>query len=443
MSRLVSTHVISSGLKSVVHRCIDGDKQRMVAVKLIDNKERAFEESSRLLMVGHRNVISLLDIVEGVDSVGIVMPLMRMDLRIFMKRVDYCSDAMLQIKLQTMKAVHHVHTRGLLHLDIKPENIGIDHIPGEHEVQCVLLDFGSAVVAEEVFQALGCESALMTLQTTQGYYPPELGTHGILSSACDIYSAGVVFGELVDNNRQQTDPLEALRGLAFDMRHDDFRSRPSSKDVLIRLGDKDILRPLLLVSCEGHRPAWTSPIASALRQCSGQCVAAAFINDRHSTDLQKLVTLVRSADVGHIRDAFWLLFETSVEEAEGKHAAEGRLSVLSILHYFDSRIHLAREHGFFYAKSLDILCIMPYFVLTDDMKLHLWKVSSTSFACERPVLRCLANCWATDDTLLSWCSDERKRWGVKQEPFDEFVARFFDDWDVQSVKAAQSAIRRV
>jgi hypothetical protein len=133
----------------------------------------------------------------------------------------------------------------------------------------------------------------------------------------------------------------------------------------------------------------------------------------------------------------------TVEEAEGKHAAEGRLSVLSILHYFDSRIHLAREHGFFYAKSLDILCIMPYFVLTDDMKLHLWKVSSTSFACERPVLRCLANCWATDDTLLPWCSDERKRWGVKQEPFDEFVARFFDDWDVQSVKAAQSAIRRV
>jgi serine/threonine protein kinase len=449
MSRFVSTHVISSGLKSVVHRCIDHGthgKQRVVAVKLIGNKERAFEESSRLLMVGHRNVISLLDIVEGADSVGIVMPLVRMDLRVFMKRVDYRSEAMLQIKLQTMKAVHHVHTRGLLHLDIKPENIGIDFGDGA-EVQCVLLDFGSAVVAEEVFQALGGEEkeeprTTMTLQTTQGYYPPELGAHGILSSACDIYSAGVVFGELVDNNRQRADPLESFRSLSLDMRHEDFRRRPSSKEVLVRLGDRDILGPLLLVSCESHRPVWTSPIASTLRQCNRQCVADTFINDRHSTDLQKLVTLVRSADVGHIRDAFWLLFETSVEEAEGKHAAEGRLSVLSVLHYFDSRIHLAREHGFFYAKSLDVLSRMPYFVLTDDMKLHLWKVSSTSFACERPVLRCLASCWAGDDTLLPWCLDDRKRWGVKQEPFADFIARFVDDWDAPSVEAAQSAIRR-
>ncbi len=97
----------------------------MVEVKIIGNKEKAYEESNRLLMVGHHNVIQLLNIVEDADLVGIMMQLMRMDLRMFMKRESdtFSTRSMQQIKLQTMLAVHQVHTSGLLHLDIKPENI--------------------------------------------------------------------------------------------------------------------------------------------------------------------------------------------------------------------------------------------------------------------------------------------------------------------------------
>ncbi len=36
--------------------------------------------------------------------------------------------------------------------------------------------------------------------------------------------------------------------------------------------------------------------------------------------------------------------------------------ILSILHYFESLIYLTKEHSFFYAKSLDILSCLPYFV---------------------------------------------------------------------------------
>jgi serine/threonine protein kinase len=440
----------------------------VVAVKIIGNKEKAYEEGNRLLMVGHHNVIRLLDIVEDADSVGIVMPLMRMDLRMFMKRGSdtFGTRSMQQIKLQTMRAVHHVHTRGLLHLDIKPENIGVDFsaasssstISEEEAVRCVLLDFGSSIIVEEA-----AEQRAVIVQTTHGYYPPELKSLGIISPACDIYSTGVVFGELIESRRQGEGggggsgqgismALSSFQKLSLDMQHENFRRRPSSKDVLVRLGDQDILRPLLLEvnHANSGEPIWTSPIASALRQCNQQSVADTFVNDQ-STNLQKLVTLVRSADVTHIRDAFWLLFEASVEEAdEGRRvssATEGGggggmvMSVLSILHYFDSRIYIAREHGFFYAKSLDVLSRLPYFVLTDDMKLHLWKISSASHACERPVLRCLSNCWVADDTLLPWCAADRKCWGVRQEVFAVFAARFANDWDAESVGAAASAIR--
>jgi serine/threonine protein kinase len=460
--------VISVGCKSEVHRCIDRREVvvsspnsssstadgagvvKIVAIKMISNKELAYEEINKLLLVGHRHIVSLLDIVEGDDFVGLVMPCAQMDLRSFMGRVAYSTDVMLQIKLQTMAAVHHIHTRGILHLDIKPENICIDF--ADPHVHCMLLDFGSSIVAEELFQRLQQRDrgslAATTIQTTKGYHSPELKASGILSSACDIYSAGVVFGELVESRRCGRDDggeEGGFRQLSLDMRHENFKQRPSSKDVLMRLGDRNVRHPpMLRLLPNSAIPAWTSPIASTLiAHCTGSrgySAANTFIvNDHQSTDLQKLVTLVRSADVSHIRDAFWLLFETSVEEADGRNQDSGALSVLSILPYFDSRIYLAKEHGFFYAKSLDILSSLPYFVLTDDMKLHLWKLSSTSHACERPVLRCLANCWSSNSMLAVWCADDRKRWGVRQEAFADFVARFADDWDVPCAEA----VRRV
>ena len=453
--------IISSGCRSDVHRCIDhGDayllpasssssyssSKRIVAIKLISNKELAYEEINKLLLVGHQNIVTIVDIVEDNGFVGIVMPCSQMDLRSFMGNVRYNTTVMLQIKLQTMAAVHHIHTRGILHLDIKPENICIDHVSHD-KVRCILLDFGSSVVAEELMQRLRDSSAATnTIQTTRGYHSPELKSRGVLSSACDIYSAGVVFGELMEGQVQEdcggesSDASSSIikipqfRQLSIDMQHSDFKRRPSSREVLVRLGDKQIAKPLLSLGVAG--PIWTSPIANTfLSNNRTNTVANSFINDRLSTDLQKLVTLVRSSDVGHIRDAFWLLFETAVEEVDGRSVSQGGLSVLSILHYFESRIYLSKEHSFFYAKSLDILSRLPYFVLTDDMKLHLWKLSSSSHTCERPVLRCLANCWTP--ALAEWCTDARKSWGVRQEALADFAARFADDWDLPCAEAAR------
>jgi len=255
--------IIASGRTSTVCRylnqCAVTGETSVVAIKFLTDKMKAFEEISTLLTIGHPNVIGVLDIVETSEYVGIVMPLMRMDLRVFMNRVTYAASTMLQINVQTMKAVHHIHACGIVHMDIKPENVGVD-VDTTHEgesvdiacnshVQCKLLDFGSSLVIADIrsqnreSQAAGdviSPTNIVSVQTTRGYQSPELVV-GLVSSSCDIYSMGVVFGELNDrlhsmhSTSTETVPQSSPRQLSLDMRHAEFRHRPSSREVLERL----------------------------------------------------------------------------------------------------------------------------------------------------------------------------------------------------------------
>jgi serine/threonine protein kinase len=435
-----SLKLISSGRTSSVclcpgHHLSVTQNREAVAIKVLVDKSKAFEEINKLLMMGHPNVMCILDSIETDEYVGIVMPLMHMDLRVFMTRVAYTAATMLQIMHQSAQAVRHVHTRGILHMDIKPENICVN-IESAVCIQCKLLDFGSSLTMDEFRHLRGKgdeRAAPIAIQTTKGYQAPELlSANGVLSFAGDIYSLGVVFGELV---RQIPSPADgkhtaSLLQLAHDMQGNDYRRRPSALDVLFRLGDESV-HDILLINAT-PTPIWRSEITNALRSgIQNQCVADIFIDDL-STDLQKLVTLVLNTDAHLVRDAFWLLYEASIDEVDHRHAAG--LSVLAILPYFESRVHIAKENAFFYTKALDILSQMSHFSLSTDMQRIIWTAASSSCACERPVIRCLSNCWSSE--LREWCTDSGKKWGTRQEPFSAFVIRFVDDWDAQCAQAA-------
>ena len=454
---LTMVDLVNSGRTSSVCRCMysmmDG-VESTVAVKIIKEKSKAFEEISTLLMMGHPNVMSVLDIVETGDYVGIIMPLMHMDLRGFMNKVVYDVQSMIQIKIQTMRAVHHMHTRGIVHLDIKPENICVDFDYSQRQcikissIRCMLLDYGSSLVIgarRDLHNQLSSTEVArcFTIQTTRGYQPPELTANGSISLAGDIYSMGVVFSELINNRQADNTEILApqadtptLSQLSLDMQSPEFRRRPSSRDVLIRLNDSDTKVPLLLQSCS--TVVWASPISNAMlnnAKNNGLCIAELFVNDR-STDIQRLVTLVHSQDANHIRCAFWMLYESSVLEVECCQAS--KLSVLSVLPYFENMVHLSGEYGLFYAKSLDVLSTVSHFVLSDEMRLNLWKVSSSLRACERPLIRCLERCWS--DSLCKWCTSSEKKWGVLHDTFLSFITRFLDDWDLLCAEAARRLV---
>lgn len=82
------------------------------------------------------------------------------------------------------EAIAYVHEQGIVHLDIKPENVYFKASP--QQVETVKLgDFGSAQVVAEL-------SAKTALSCTIGYAAPEVLTGSDVSFAADVFSAGAV-----------------------------------------------------------------------------------------------------------------------------------------------------------------------------------------------------------------------------------------------------------
>ena len=223
------------------------------------------------------------------------------------------------------------------------------------------------------------------------------------------------------------------------MKNLDHKHRPSACSTLMRLHGSDTKTSLQFYKACPTVLAWNSPVSILLlndARSNDLCLAEVFINDQ-STDLQRLVTLVRSQDADDISCAFWMLYETTIDEVECHHRCN-KLSVVSVLPYFESRVHLHSGYGLFYAKSLDLLSTVQNFSLSDDTRLVMQRVSSSSRACERPLIRCLDRLWC--HRLCAWCTSPEMKWGVLQDSFFNFVSRFVDDWDLPCTEAARRLI---
>jgi serine/threonine protein kinase len=104
-----------------------------------------------------------------------------------------------------VKAVAFIHLKGIVHLDIKPENLMLTaagNVP-------VLVDFGIAQKekANSEFSVLG----------TRGYQPPEYWKTGAISKAFDVFSLGATLFEIVHGTALVPDPegIIALEELAY------------------------------------------------------------------------------------------------------------------------------------------------------------------------------------------------------------------------------------
>lgn len=190
---------IGEGTYGVVYKAMHQQSGRIVALKKIrlenDNEgvpATTVREISLLKTLKHPNIIDLMDVIYMKDKLFLVFEFIEMDLRKFLDDMYnneklFLKKDIKRIASQILKALHVLHSRGILHRDIKPQNILINS-----KLEIKLADFG-----------LGrfCSLPLRTYThdiVTLWYRPPELllGSK-YYSAAVDIWSAGCIFAELL------------------------------------------------------------------------------------------------------------------------------------------------------------------------------------------------------------------------------------------------------
>ncbi|HEX6358710.1 protein kinase domain-containing protein [Actinophytocola sp.] len=147
---------------------------------------RFLKERSILVGLRHGNLVGVHDLVVEGDTVAIVMDLVRGgDLRARLADGPLLPSEVARIGASVASALAAVHAAGVVHRDVKPENILMDGMTPK------LTDFGISRLARD--SEIGRSSLLAG---TPQYVAPELAEGLDATPAADLYSLGIVLYEL-------------------------------------------------------------------------------------------------------------------------------------------------------------------------------------------------------------------------------------------------------
>ncbi len=196
--RLDLLELVGHGTFGDVYRARDTQLQRQVAVKLLrvagphkTRVDRMLREARALARVHHPNVVVVHDAEERDGRVGLCMEFIRGRNLAQILESDGPRGAAeaAAIGQDVCQALAAVHAAGLLHRDVKAQNV-----MREDGGRIVLMDFGAGLPLVDTPARPG------SIIGTPLYLAPEVLEYGQVSLRSDIYSIGVLLYHLVTND---------------------------------------------------------------------------------------------------------------------------------------------------------------------------------------------------------------------------------------------------
>jgi predicted ATPase len=219
---------LGSGGMGHVYLCRDTRLDRMVAVKLLDRqiaqdphlRGRFDREARALIALNHPHVLTLFDVGEIGGTPYLVSEVVEgLDLRRLMDQGEVQVDEALRIVEQVASGLSAAHAAGIVHRDVKPENVMV-----RPDGYVKVLDFGVAKLQSFASRdEAGADrpgTAAQTLVGTVRYMSPEQVRGEAVDRRSDVWSLGVVLYELVAQRlpftgRTPADVIAAVLGAAL------------------------------------------------------------------------------------------------------------------------------------------------------------------------------------------------------------------------------------
>lgn len=238
---------IGQGGMGTVYRAWQRSIGREVAIKLMDRSysrdtmavRRFLREAKLASQLSQPNSVSIFDFGQAADGrLFIAMELIRGRTLHEVVQTDgaFSVERCVRIGSQICDALEAAHTVGIVHRDLKLENvIVLEHPPGRDLVK--VLDFGLAKNIRDP-GSRATESGIVV--GTPRYMSPEAATTGVTGPAGDLYSLGVILGELSAGKPMWTgDTLSELIQQKMDPRGAVARAAPQLRPLLAKLLDPE------------------------------------------------------------------------------------------------------------------------------------------------------------------------------------------------------------
>ncbi len=264
-----------------VYEALHAELGRRVAVKVLRPEfsadrvaaERFRAEARTASELRHRNVVEVTDFGDDGGRLYLVMELLEGEsLQALLDREGPLDeDVALKLVDPVLSALAWAHARGVVHRDVKPDNVFLARIPGESEPVAKLLDFGIARGARADGVKLTQTGVMLG---TPAYMAPEQAWNSApLTPAADQWSAAAMLYEMLSGRiPHQCDALSELVARRVSQDPDDLASlRPSLSPKLCAVVMRALSRDV------SARFPSIEDFAEALRDTASDAVAPSLV----------------------------------------------------------------------------------------------------------------------------------------------------------------------
>ena len=248
--------VVGTGGMAVVYRAWDKIEKRTVAIKVLRPEyeqdaefvRRFSREAEAAAKMSHENIVNLLDVGKDNDMRYIVMEYVpgKTLKDLIRERGRIAPDTAVRMVIRILAAVDHAHKNGIVHRDIKPQNILVD-AKGKVKVA----DFGIARL--KTAQTTRVDDKQNSALGSVHYFSPEQASGEVADEKSDLYSVGVVLYEMLTGQV----PFDGDTAVSVALKHvsEEPRSMRELNPAISRALDEVVMRALAKDSARRYQTA--------------------------------------------------------------------------------------------------------------------------------------------------------------------------------------------